>query len=54
MYIDRHLYKVMEEAIKSQEPKEVKDALLRMVHELMTAVGIKSSSRIDFSEVFFS
>ena len=43
MYIDRHLYKVMEEAIKSQDATEVKDALLKMVHELMTAVGIKSS-----------
>ena len=46
VYIDRHLYKVMEEAIKSQDATEVKDALLKMVHELMTAVGIKSSPRI--------
>ena len=46
MYIDRHLYKVMEEAIKSKDATEVKDALLKMVHELMTAVGIISLSRI--------
>ena len=46
VYIDRHLYKVMEEAIKSQDATEVKDALLKMVHELMTAVGIISLSRI--------
>ena len=46
VYIDRHLYKVMEEAIKSKDATEVKDALLKMVHELMTAVGIISLSRI--------
>ena len=46
VYIDRHLYKVMEEAIKSQDAIEVKDALLKMVHELMTAVGIISSLRV--------
>lgn len=38
VYIDRHLYKVMEEALKTQDEGKVKEQLLKMVHSLFWQV----------------